>query len=192
MDFETSSINLSLRNAQTGRPLTANVYNVTFDDGSMRTVSVGQLVMALCLDRATRMEADVIAIMERMAGTTASLEAISDIEDRLLALDKGQTISSITGSWTFYVEDEDGTLVQQTSTSALQVLMRMGITANATMTTDAIIDNIEAKLDELNTMSQEQMILLQSQTNKRDQAYEMASNVSKSLYTVMTAVVNNC
>lgn len=192
MNFETSSINLSLRNAQTGRPLTANVYNVTFDDGSMRTVSVGQLVMALCLDRATRMEADVIAIMERMAGTTASLEAISDIEDRLLALDKGQTISSITGSWTFYVEDEDGTLVQQTSTSALQVLMRMGITANATMTTDAIIDNIEAKLDELNTMSQEQMILLQSQTNKRDQAYEMASNVSKSLYTVMTAVVNNC
>ena len=40
-------------------------------------------------------------------------------------------------------------------------------------------------------MSQEQMILLQSETNKRDQAYNMISNILKSLYTVLTGVANN-
>ena len=59
------------------------------------------------------------------------------------------------------------------------------------MPNDAIIANIESKLDELNTMSQEQMITLQSETNKRDQSYDMISNILKSLYTVMTGIANN-
>ena len=44
---------------------------------------------------------------------------------------------------------------------------------------------------EKNTFSQETMIKLQSQTTKRDQAYDMISNVLKSFSTVMTATVNN-
>ena len=46
-------------------------------------------------------------------------------------------------------------------------------------------------MDEKNTFSQETMIKLQSQTTKRDQAYDMISNVLKSFSTVMTATVNN-
>ena len=191
MDFTTSSVDLSLRNAETGRPLTATVYDVTLDNGTMRTMSVGQLVMAICLKRATEKEADVVAIMEDMATVTANIEVVSDIESRLLELQDGDSINSITGSWTVYWSEDDGTVREATYTTAQAALNRLGVSANTSMTPDAIISNIESKLDELNTMSQEQMILLQSETNKRDQAYNMISNILKSLYTVLTGVANN-
>ena len=191
MDFTTDSINLSLRNAETGKALTANVYDVTLDNGVTRTMSVGQLVMAICLKRATEKEADVIGIMEQMARVTANIEAISDIEKKLLELEDGQNINSITGSWTISWTDDQGRAQESTFTSAQTALNRLDVTANSSMTANAIIANIESKLDELNTMSQEQMIMLQSETNKRDQSYEMISNILKSLYTVMTGVANN-
>ena len=191
MDFTSSSIDLSLRNAETGRPLTASVYDVTLDNGTVRTMSVAQLVMAICLKRATEKEADVVAIMEDMARVTSNIEVVSDIEARLLELDTGDTINSVTGSWVVVWADDDGTIHENTYTTAQAALNRMGISANTSLTVDAIIDNIESKLDELNTMSQEQMIMLQSETNKRDQAYEMISNILKSLYTVLTGVSNN-
>ena len=191
MDFTSSTIDLSLRNAETGRPLTASVYDVTLDNGTVRTMSVAQLVMAICLKRATEKEADVVAIMEDMARVTSNIEVVSDIEARLLELDTGDTINSVTGNWVVVWADDDGTIHENTYTTAQAALNRMGISANTSLTVDAIIDNIESKLDELNTMSQEQMIMLQSETNKRDQAYEMISNILKSLYTVLTGVSNN-
>lgn len=191
MDFTSSSIDLSLRNAETGRPLTASVYDVTLDNGTVRTMSVAQLVMAICLKRATEKEADVVAIMEDMARVTSNIEVVSDIEARLLELETGDTINSVTGNWVVVWADDDGTIHENTYTTAQAALNRMGISANTSLTVDAIIDNIESKLDELNTMSQEQMIMLQSETNKRDQAYEMISNILKSLYTVLTGVSNN-
>ena len=191
MDFTTSTIDLSLRNAETGRPLTASVYDVTLDNGSVRTMSVAQLVMAICLKRATEKEADVVAIMEDMARVTANIEVVSDIESRLLELGPGESINSVTGSWTVAWTDDQGTVHESTYTTAQAALNRIGINANTSLSTDSIIANIESKLDELNTMSQEQMIMLQSETNKRDQAYEMISNILKSLYTVLTGVSNN-
>ena len=46
-------------------------------------------------------------------------------------------------------------------------------------------------MDELNTFSQQKMIELQSLTNKRDQSYDMISNILKSLNTVLTGTVGN-
>ena len=46
-------------------------------------------------------------------------------------------------------------------------------------------------MDSLNTFSQQKMIDLQSQTTKRDQAYDMISNVLKSLNTVLVGNANN-
>lgn len=191
MDFETDAIKLSMRNAQTGKAMTANVYDVTFADGTKRTMSIAQLVMAICLERATEMEADVVGIMEQMARVTANIEAVSDIEKKLLELKDGENISHVTGSWTVAYEDIEGNIKEETFTNASAALNSIGISASAATSIDSIIDNIESKLDELNTTSQEQMITLQSQTNKRDQSYEMISNVVKSLYTVMTGVANN-
>ena len=62
-------------------------------------------------------------------------------------------------------------------------------TANAASTD--LLTAIEAKMDEKNTFSQQTMIELQSLTAKRDQSYDMISNVLKSFSTVMTANVNN-
>ena len=62
-------------------------------------------------------------------------------------------------------------------------------TANADSTD--LLTAIEAKMDAKNTFSQQTMIELQSLTAKRDQSYDMISNVLKSLSTVMTANVNN-
>jgi hypothetical protein len=46
-------------------------------------------------------------------------------------------------------------------------------------------------MDELNSFSQETMIELQSLTEKRDQAYDMISNILRSINTVITATINN-
>ena len=49
----------------------------------------------------------------------------------------------------------------------------------------------EAKMDENNSYSQQKMIELQSQTSKRDQTYDMISNVLKSLNNVLVGISNN-
>ena len=46
-------------------------------------------------------------------------------------------------------------------------------------------------MDEKNTFSQQKMIELQSLTNKRDQSYDMISNVLKSLNTTIIGNINN-
>ena len=57
--------------------------------------------------------------------------------------------------------------------------------------TDELITQIESKMDSLNSFSQQKMIELQSLTNKRDQSYDMISNILKSLNTTMVGNVNN-
>ncbi len=56
---------------------------------------------------------------------------------------------------------------------------------------DELITAIESKMDSLNSFSQQKMIELQSETNKRDQAYDMITNILKSLNTVQVGIVNN-
>ncbi len=61
----------------------------------------------------------------------------------------------------------------------------------ASMGLEADITAIESTMDSLNSFSQETMIDLQSQTNKRDQAYDMAANILKSLNGVQIGIANN-
>ncbi|MBQ6247814.1 MAG: hypothetical protein IJK04_13170, partial [Kiritimatiellae bacterium] len=56
---------------------------------------------------------------------------------------------------------------------------------------DDFISALEAKMDEKNSFSQQKMIELQSQTSKRDQCYDMISNILKSLNTVLVGNANN-
>ena len=46
-------------------------------------------------------------------------------------------------------------------------------------------------MDRRNSINQQTMIELQSATSKRDQAYDMISNILKSLNNVMLGIVNN-
>ncbi|MBR4675181.1 MAG: hypothetical protein IKP00_12010 [Victivallales bacterium] len=56
---------------------------------------------------------------------------------------------------------------------------------------DQLITDIESKMDSLNSFSQQKMIELQSETNKRDQAYDMITNILKSMNTVQVGNANN-
>jgi hypothetical protein len=65
-------------------------------------------------------------------------------------------------------------------------------TGNVNADSTDFLTALESKMDEKNTFSQQAMIELQSLTNKRDQAYDMVSNVLKSVNTVLVGIANNC
>ena len=87
MAIGTVEFDLSMVDQETGRRLTARAYTVegiTNADGTLRELSIGQLVMALCLDRASKLEVDIIALMEEMNGTSSQLEAMTEIEQTIV------------------------------------------------------------------------------------------------------------
>ena len=190
MPIETIEFDLSMVSPETGRYLTARAYTVdgvNNVDGTPRELSIGQLVMAICLQRATALEASIIALMEEMNATSAQLEAMTRIEEDIL--DGGANMNNAGTSSVTY----DGTTY--TFRDFLVNVMGMDSSEVPTGFVDAsstdFITALESKMDEKNSFSQQKMIELQSQTSKRDQSYDMISNVLKSLNTVQVGIVNN-
>jgi len=188
MAIGIDTFDLSMTSPDTGRYLTANFYTVdgvTNADGSLRQLSIGQLVMAICLNRASKLETDIIALMEEMNSTSAQLAAMTQIEEDIL--DGGANMDNISTSHVTY----NGT--DYTFYNFLVNVLGMSSSAVPTGFVDGsntdFITALEAKMDEKNTF--QKMIELQSLTNKRDQSYDMISNVLKSLNTTMTGIVNN-
>ena len=206
MAIGTVEFDLSMVNPDTGRYLTANVYTVdgvTNADGSLRELSIGQLVMAICLQRASELETNIIALMEEMNSTSAQLEAMTEIENEIVkwpeALKAAGTSARSLNNYN--VSSDNAAYPGVTYKTAL---VDMGVIANGIsyvrvsgnpdsddIMYDDFISQLEAKMDEKNSFSQQKMIELQSLTNKRDQSYDMISNVLKSLNTTMTGNVNN-
>jgi hypothetical protein len=190
MAIGTVEFDLSMVSPESGEFLTARTYTVEGvenADGSLRQLSIGQLVMAICLNRASKLEADIIALMEEMSATSAQLAALTDIENDIL--DGGANMNNINTSHVTY-DGQDYTfydfLVNVMGFSPSDVPTGFADASN----TD-LITLIESKMDEKNSFSQQKMIELQSLTNKRDQSYDMISNILKSLNTTMTGIVNN-
>ena len=190
MAIGTVEFDLSMVSPQSGEFLTARAYTVEGvenADGSLRQLSIGQLVMAICLNRASKLEADIIALMEEMSATSAQLAALTEIENDIL--DGGANMDNINTSHVTY-DGQDYTfydfLVNVMGFSPSDVPTGFADGSN----TD-LITLIESKMDEKNSFSQQKMIELQSLTNKRDQSYDMISNILKSLNTTMTGIVNN-
>ena len=190
MAIGTVEFDLSMVSPESGEFLTARTYTVEGvenADGSLRQLSIGQLVMAICLNRASKLEADIIALMEEMSATSAQLAALTDIENDIL--DGGANMNNINTSHVTY-DGQDYTfydfLVNVMGFSPSDVPTGFADGSN----TD-LITLIESKMDEKNSFSQQKMIELQSLTNKRDQSYDMISNILKSLNTTMTGIVNN-
>ncbi len=198
MAVGTVEFDLSMVSPESGRYLTANAYTVegvTNADGSLRELSIGQLVMAICLNRASKLEADIIALMEEMSTTSAQLADMTKIEQAV--------IDDFAANQNGHAYNLNNVTVTS-STSAVQLLRDLGvinstqqyvrndsILSNADIMYDDFITQIESKMDEKNSFSQQKMIELQSLTNKRDQSYDMISNILKSLNTTMTGIVNN-
>ena len=190
MAIGIDTFDLSMTSPDTGRYLTANFYTVdgvTNADGSLRELSIGQLVMAICLSRASKLETDIIALMEEMNSTSAQLAAMTQIEEDIL--DGGANMDDISTSHVTY----NGT--DYTFYDFLVNVLGMSSSTVPTGFVDGsntdFITALEAKMDEKNTFSQQKMIELQSLTNKRDQSYDMISNVLKSLNTVLVGNANN-
>lgn len=206
MAIGTVEFDLSMVNPDTGRYLTANVYTVdgvTNADGSLRELSIGQLVMAICLQRASELETNIIALMEEMNSTSAQLEAMTEIENEIVkwpdALKAAGTSARSLNNYN--VSSDNAAYPGVTYKTAL---VDMGVIANGIsyvrvsgnpdsddIMYDDFISQLEAKMDEKNSFSQQKMIELQSLTNKRDQSYDMISNILKSLNTTLTGNVNN-
>ena len=198
MAIGTVEFDLSMVSPESGEFLTARAYTVegvTNVDGSLRQLSIGQLVMAICLNRASKLEADIIALMEEMSTTSAQLADMTKIEQAV--------IDDFAANQNGHAYDLNNVTVTS-STSAVQLLRDLEVINSsqtyvrndeilsvADIMYDDFITQIESKMDEKNSFSQQKMIELQSLTNKRDQSYDMISNILKSLNTTMTGIVNN-
>ena len=64
-------------------------------------------------------------------------------------------------------------------------------TGTANADSSEFLSALESAMDSKNSFSQQTMIELQSQTTKRDQAYDMVSNILKSINTTLIGNINN-
>lgn len=201
MSFQVDTIDLSLVSPDTGEYLTANVYYVEgVEDatGALRPLSIGQLVMAICLQRAADLEGKIISKMSEMEQTTEKLASLTELEQNVV------DYFADTSHYIYNLETHSVTTGYYAGKTYQQVLRAEGLInnnvtyirsdgtfSNADILYTDFVNGIESKMDEKNSFSQQSMIELQSLTNKRDQSYDMISNILKSLNTVMTGIVNN-
>lgn len=199
MAIGTVEFDLSMVSPQSGEFLTARAYTVEGvknADGSLRQLSIGQLVMAICLSRASKLEADIIALMEEMSTTSAQLADMTKIEQAV--------IDDFAANQNGHAYNINNVSISSSTDGAVKLLRDLGvinstqqyvrndsILSNADIMYDDFITQIESKMDEKNSFSQQKMIELQSLTNKRDQSYDMISNVLKSLNTTIIGNINN-
>jgi len=198
MAIETVELDLSMANPETGLFHTAKMYTVegvTYPDGTPRELSIGQLVMALCLNRAAAMEAKVVELMNEIESASDLLANLTKIETDVIEEFQNNTSDHAYDLSTKYL-DSGGTYAQLLREVGVLTSSQKNVRNDAANTTadilyDDFITQIEAKMDEKNSFSQQTMIELQSLTNKRDQSYDMISNILKSLNNVLVGIVNN-
>ena len=182
----------------TGEYLTANIYTVPGvknTDGSPRYLSIGGLVMALCLKRAYDLEMGyddprtgqhvqgIVEIMNDLESTTELLEKLTEIETKVLDGDVDLKTRKL------WYQGVEMTYYEFLTTSALVEDVPASGTVNAKSTD--FLSSIESVMDSKNSFSQQTMIKLQSQTTKRDQAYDMAPNVLKTVGNTLIGNANN-
>lgn len=206
MAFSVETFDLSLNNSVTGTPLTANVYRV---EGIDRQLSIGELVMAICLNSATELERQIVEKMEASARNTAKLEKMTALQTALVAWQSETQEAQATGTATIsrnvvdlarYVEgiDLDGyddwiayLTDEETIGLKLSITEYGGEDGFSYDQISSLIEEISSGMDSLNTVSQSEMIDLQVLTNRRDERYNLISNVAKSFNTVLISNANN-
>ena len=200
MSFATEQIELSMCSPETGLPLTANVYTlegVNEVDGTPRKMSIGQLVMAICLQRAAALEEQVVQLMDAINQNSMLLDGLTNVETQLVAVAENgrfNTRATFTYNGASISYYEFLTKAERQGGPGLTVPdERSDSNGKYWNYTDAqsVITLIEDKMDSLNTISQDTLIELQSLTTKRDQTYDLVSNVLKSLHTVLVGTANN-
>ena len=86
MTIAIDTIDLSMTDPATGEYRTANIYyvdGVNDATGAPRPLSIGQVVMALCLQRAAELEDKIVDVMSGMELVSSQLEAMTEIENAI-------------------------------------------------------------------------------------------------------------
>ena len=202
MGIETVEFDLSMTDVDTGAYLTARTYNVTVTDAdgvtttTLRNLSIAQLVMAICLERAVAKEKEIIDTMQALNVTSSELQALTEIETEVVTKDarKGESVNLDTKEITYNGENQ----TYRTFLTAMFVADGMTeseieslLSSTANADSKDLINAIEKSMDKRNSLNQQTMIELQSATSKRDQSYNMIANISKSLNQVEIGIVNN-
>lgn len=190
-EISVGQIELSSYNPETGVKNTANVYHV---EGIRGELTIAGLAMAICLQRATALEKEIVDIMSQMQATTKRIEQISKLEEELVNFQdtgivkgKKKSESYDASQWGAITTGElpDGQTLDKRWTLWLKEVgvwdkekyNQKEIKADVL---NEILNDVETGLDSLNTNSQEMMITLQSTTIKRDQSYDMLTALVKS------------
>ena len=184
--------------------LQRNVYKVDGVTGIAAdgTLSIGQLVMALCLARATKLEDKIIELMNEISENTEKLNTISAAQSDLTtwlaehtsdtaSLNKDTPLAS-GKTWAQWIPELNA--IGFNIPTEIDYGWPIGTITIAAYSQDQLnsyVSEMDSRMDELNTFSQETMISLQSTTSKRDQAYDMISNILKTLNTTLTGNANN-
>jgi len=198
------NFNLSMTDPETGNRLQGQYYTLTgvmaADGKQLRPLSIGQLVMAVCLDQAVKLEADIVTKMQEMAKTVTRIEVLTLLQETII--NNPDSTGKLTLSHTYdlsqwpraegktpYGSAENWSTTYKFLTSDSDGPLCKGLTT--TSTAEEVVSAISSALDDQNTVNQEETINLQSLTNKRDQRYDMITNILKSFGNVMAAIANN-
>lgn len=202
MAIETVEFDLSMTDVDTGAYLTARTYNITVTDAdgitktTLSNLSIAQLVMAVCLERAVAKEREIIDTMNSLNATSSQLQAFTEIETEIVTKDgkKGESVNLNTSTVVYNGETMTYAyfLTEMFRADGMEddAITRI-VTATANADSADLINAIEQSMDKRNSLNQQTMIELQSATSKRDQAYDMITNISKSLNQVSIGIVNN-
>ena len=195
--FETGKTALTMRDSETGRILTANVYYV---EGVSAPLSMGQLVMAICLTRANEVETKLVAKMDEVDQQSEKIAGLTSIQQELINWYDGNTASAIfnwrlSSGWTFSYngKDYDSTtwrifLVDVCEMAQEDLLNKDSLTHEEV---EDLVNVVGDKMDTYNSMSQSTLITIQSLTAKRDQSYDLVTNILKSFNTQLMGLANN-
>ncbi|MBR4675182.1 MAG: hypothetical protein IKP00_12015 [Victivallales bacterium] len=183
--------------------LKGNVYTVSGlndSNGHPLQLSMSGLVMVICLAQAAAREADVIRLMTDLSNKTDELETLTEIEQNIV-----NDFASSSHSDPYALESHTISSGKYAGMTYRTFLVNQGVIDSRArwvyrsslpnpgqdILYDDLVSSLESKLDAGNSFSQQKMIELQSATNKRDLAYNMITNMLKSLNTVQQGIANN-
>lgn len=194
-EFGTEMMPLTMRDSETGRILTASVYTVAGIDG---VLSMGQLVMAICLSRASDVESELVDLMAEVDQTSQKLSCLTKIQAELVKwYDESPADAQFgfgleDGSWSYSVTEKATGITKTYTVSNWREFLQevCGMTdeelSKPSLTraeVETLINSLSDTMDANNAVSQDQLIKMQSLTTKRDQAHDMVTNILKSFNT---------
>ena len=191
MAFQSAQFDLSFDLGRVGGEgsLSGSCYYVdgVFIEGTstLRPLSIGQLVMALCLSRAAELESEIVEIANTLESSSEKLENLAEIENAIVGAENGSQIDlksrRLPSGVTYYAY----------LTEKAYGISISSVPSKADFSSEDLISEIESKMDSLNSFSQQTMIDVQAMVNKRDQSYDMLTNILKSVFTTLSTNAGN-